>query len=366
MIIADINKEYVLSNIKEEDIISKYLNISVYDIIACYSYNQLMISPFRSDSKPSFGFKYIKGRLKYYDFGTNDKGDCFDIVGKCLGLNPNSNVDFVKILLHITNTFKLSSNCNGFFNEGNTINKEKELEIKKITISIRDYNNEDVKYFNSYGILHILQYLNVYPIESYTFDERKYNCKLNNPTYAIATGIKNNTNIIKIYSPKTKEFYTNHNIVHYHKLYTASEVLIITKSFKDVAVLIDLIKGRILNVTINFLYIPNENYLIDSIEMFDIKFKHDIIFTLFDYDNSGIHLSWLYRKIHNTIPLFITSGLWKRKQLYRYSKDISDYRRVNGKIDTLELINNKAEELYDIVLQNRKYTNGIREIVSRK
>ena len=58
-----------------------------------------------------------------------------------------------------------------------------------------------------------------------------------------------------------------------------------------------------------------------------------------DYDNTGIHLAWQMRKLYNIKPLFFTEGLWKRKQGYKGCKDSSDFRKLFGKDELKNLIN---------------------------
>jgi hypothetical protein len=57
-----------------------------------------------------------------------------------------------------------------------------------------------------------------------------------------------------------------------------------------------------------------------------------------DYDNSGIHLAWMMRKLYNIQPLFFTDKLWNRKGGYKGAKDISDYRKLYGYEQTKQLI----------------------------
>ena len=108
------------------------------------------------------------------------------------------------------------------------------------------------------------------------------------------------------------------------------DLLVITKSLKDVLVLHDLGIAAIAPQT--------ETSMLTENCMMDLLNRFSRVVTLFDYDNAGIHLAWQFRKEFNVQPLFLREKLWGRKQGFRKCKDISDYISLYGKSATLELI----------------------------
>ena len=121
----------------------------------------------------------------------------------------------------------------------------------------------------------------------------------------------------------------------WEQLPESGDLLIITKSYKDVMLLYEYNIPAIA---------PNGEYVIISEEVINsLKKRFKNIFILFDNDLAGVKNSHKYKKAYNDIPIIFL----KRK----YSKDISDFYKKN-KIN-FELA---IEELFYMdLLKNKDY-----------
>lgn len=227
--------ERVLKYTDSRDIFRHYLGFD-------YNLKELYNSPLRdNDVNPSFNL-YLnpRGELKYKDFG-HSQGTCFDFVRKLYGLN---------------NTYESCKQIDNDMNLG--IFKTPPPKAKKVT-----YNNFKNKFIKKNTILQIIPqnftkvdkaYWDSYEIKKSTLDLYKvysakkvfYNKKLilkyspTQPIYAYKFGEK-----LKIYRPLSNKFkwMTNtdrFDIQGLKQLPESGEILIITKSLKDVMIYYEL------------------------------------------------------------------------------------------------------------------------------
>ena len=110
---SKLTKQAILEKISQVTIFATYLNLSDKIVQNCIDSGELICSPLREDNHPTCGFKYDnRGKLKLRDFAGYYWGDCFDLVALVMSnmYNKEYNVadknDFIKILRHITFTFK--------------------------------------------------------------------------------------------------------------------------------------------------------------------------------------------------------------------------------------------------------------------
>jgi hypothetical protein len=323
-----ITKDFVLSKLSDQQIIEYYLNTKL-------QYSNLISSPFREDRNPSFGIKYVGDKFIAKDFSTNETFDCFSIVQKLYNCN------FQEALKIISNDFKLkdiSTNATRMlFNSSDNI----KLSVKKniITIESQDYTLVDKEYWGQYYIdIDTLKLFNVYSCKYVWLNGslcRIYN--RNNPVYAYEFNQS-----YKIYCPLTKNKKTKwlfsgsqNDIEGYNyfktkcfldpsKKFTSENILIITKSLKDVMCLYKLGYQSIsLQGEMNSL----SNKIYEELKQNGIEH----IYSLYDNDKSGkqgtAHLTNTYKDI---IPKFIPDEYGV--------KDISDFIRVYGLNDAQMLI----------------------------
>ena len=138
----------------------------------------------------------------------------------------------------------------------------------------------------------------------------------------------------KIYQPHNQskyKFITNCNENQgVHLLPDSGDILIIEKSYKDVLLLYEF--------NIPSFSPPSESVIISDDIMTDLRKRFTQIYTFSDYDNQGIHFAWDMRKKYQTKPLFLSEGIWKRRQGFKGAKDISDYSFLYGKTEAYSIV----------------------------
>lgn len=354
----NLSKKYILEKVSQISIFSEYFNVPIPVIQHCIDTGELILSPIREDRHPTVGFRYDnKGKLKMRDFAGYFWGDCFDAVALIVSqiqktpLLVNNKEDFIKILRHITFTFK-----DIFFGaEKDKLLSEQIKEAIQLTrnnkpiieLVVRNWNENDKFYWNELGVS--LQYLNinfVYPIEQYyinknTNPEPKYYYKIQDPCYAYFLGKdRNGVNNIKLYFPnrdkKATKFITNCN--HLEGIYNLDRndynYIVITKSSKDrlsigCTIASILPYGVSPDIKIGVINIPHETYKLRINEYDWLKsklVKGGKLISLMDNDKVGIVEANFLRKHYNIIPIFIPP--------YTGCKDFAEYRAKTS-IDTI-------------------------------
>lgn len=358
---SKLTKQLILSKVSQVTIFSTYLNLSDKLVQYCIDTGELICSPIRDDVHPTCGFKYDnKGKLKFRDFAGYFWGDVFDVVALIMSTiynksyNVSNKEDFIKILRHITFTFK-----DIFYGQEKDINLVNEINTAIINIKhkkpiielvVRNWNENDKLYWAKFGVP--LQYLNlnfVYPIEQYYINrnvnpEPKYFYKENDPCYGYLLG-QDRSDIynIKLYFPNRDKsitrFITNCN--HLEGIYNLDkndyDIIIITKSTKDrmsiganIKRMISLYGGKDIS-NIGVINIPHETYHLRQNEFDWLNGKLNTngkIVSLMDNDKTGkIEAIWL-RNNYNIIPIIIPKRLNAKDFAELASKTYIDYLYV--------------------------------------
>ena len=278
--------------------------------------------------------------------------------------------DFIKILRHITFTFKDifygQEKDISLVNEINTAISNIKHQKPVIELVVREWNNNDKAYWERFGVP--LQFLNlnfIYPIDQYYINrkinpEPKYYYNVDDPCYGYCLG-QDRSGIynIKLYFPnRTKgatKFISNCN--HLEGIYNLDrsdyDVIVITKSTKD-RVSIGAALKRIVSLygqdtigSIGVINIPHETYRLrqNEYDWLNGKLKENgRIVSLMDNDNVGKKEAiWLKNNYH-IIPLLIPSN-------------------YNAK-DFAELVaNNKFEDISVLIINAIKYIKSYGERV---
>ena len=386
---SKLTKQLILSKVSQVTIFSTYLNLSDKIVQYCIDTGELICSPIRDDIHPTCGFRYDnKGKLKFRDFAGYFWGDCFDIVALIMGgiynkqYDISNREDFVKVLRHITFTFK-----DIFYGQEKDINLINEINTGIVAIKhkkpnielvVRNWNEYDKEYWGKFGVP--LQYLNInfiYPVEQYYINrkinpEPKYFYNANDPCYGYCLG-QDRSGIynIKLYFPNRNKtvtrFITNCN--HLEGIYnldkTDYDIIVITKSTKDrvslgAAILrINSLYGGV-DKKVGVINIPHETYKLRQNEFDWLKGKlsdRGKIVSLMDNDSTGKHEAIWLRNNYQITPLLIPVIYGAKdfaelvskhkfdevvnliKQTINY---ISNYERKNNKLtwDTTEWSNN--------------------------
>lgn len=373
---SKLTKQAILEKVSQVNIFATYLDISVETIYNCINNGELICNPLRIDNHPTAGFRYNnKGKLKFKDFANDEFwGDCFDIVALVMSniynkqYNISNKEDFIKVLRHITFTFK-----DIFYGKEKDINVINDINTainvikhKKpiIELVVREWNYNDEKYWNTFGVS--IKFLNlnfIYPVEQYYINrninpEPKYFYSTNDPCYGYFLGKDSNgVNNIKLYFPKRNKditrFITNCN--HLEGIYNLDRndynIIVITKSTKDrVSIGSAIIKnlflyGGLIKDRIGIINIPHETYKLRNNEYDWLQSKlteNGKIVSLMDNDRTGkIEAIWL-RDTYNIIPIIIPN---------RYK--VKDFAEL--------VANNNFKTISDLIINTIQYIKEYEE-----
>ena len=307
----NITLDWILSKVTEYDIYAKY--------IGQFKVGMIYNSPFRKDKNPSFGIYYSKRtkQLLFKDHGTGECGNVIKFVSLFTGKTEYNDIlsDIVD-KLNITNNTKL-------------VSSKQYIPPTETVIGVvrQEFTDVDINYWKQFNIsINTLKKFNVNSIKYYLCNGIvKGTYKRENPMYAYK--VYNN---FKIYRPladkytKWRNNLTPYDIQGYEQLPKKGDLLIITKSMKDVMCLYEMGYTAISPASESTFLTP------DVIDALKLRFKRILI--CFDRDISGVKNM---RKISLKTGL---NGFLVHKKFQ--SKDISDAIKNNG----FEVIKNWLKE----------------------
>jgi len=320
----DLNDPKFLNDqITKEDLFRKHTDYEIFKYYlrkfrnrGCYR------SPLRmDDSNPSFSVFYSKqhGCLLFKDFA-GYRGDCVRFVQYLLGLKSYQDA-IERIAYDLDNSIPVPQ-------------KEyiAKLESKKSYVNIKivhdDWKNSDISFWRSFHIsISTLELFNVIPIRGFYLEDVYIETK--GPAYAFIE-YKDDIITYKIYRPfasKKNKWRTNHSFdVHqgYSQLPSTGELLIITKSLKDVMCLYE-------TVRIPSIGIQSESTYIKESVLDEYRRRFDNIIILFDNDKQGIELANSYKEKYDLSYILLP-------EQYN-SKDYSDLVKNYGKIFAVSILN---------------------------
>lgn len=292
--------EYILSKVSEYDIYASYIGQFKPGLI----YN----SPFRKDTNPSFGVFLSKrtGKLLFKDHGSGVCGDVIKFVREITGIS-----NYNEVLQEIVRRLKITNKT--------VLKSTKPIESKETVIGIvrQAFTKIDEQYWGSYHIsMPTLEKYNVHSIKYYLCNGIvKGIYKDENPMYAYK--VYNN---FKIYRPLGDKFtkwrnnLTEFDVQGYAQLPKKGNLLIITKSLKDVMVLHEM--------GYNAVSPSSESTFIPDVVLNDLKKRFKHILLCFDRDIAGVSNM---RKVSLKTGL---NGFLVHKSFK--AKDISDAVKTNG------------------------------------
>ena len=298
--------DWILSKVTEYDIYSAY--------IGNFKVGMIYNSPLRKDKNPSFGCYYSRTtkQLMFKDHGTGDCGNVIKFVSLLTGLTNYSD-----ILNDIVNKLKITNNTQ-------LVSSKQYISSNETVIGVvrQDFTQTDINYWSQFNIsLDTLKKFGVSSIKYYLCNGVvKGIYKDTNPMYAYKV-----YNHFKIYRPladkytKWRNNLTENDIQGFKQLPKTGDILIITKSMKDVMCLYEMGIPAI-SPSSESTFIPNK-----ALEQLKKRFKRIII--LFDRDSSGCKNSIKIKNQFGIKPLFINKKF--------KAKDISDAIIANG-FDTIK------------------------------
>jgi hypothetical protein len=315
-----ITREDLFSLVPQESIYSFYLN---EDISSLGVYH----SPLREDNIPSFALYFHKINrdiLMFKDFATNDTGDVVVLVMKMFGLGYKDAVHKIAFDMKLS-AFNVDSTKQVFSGITRLVEKTRvDLGIKTRPWMVKDRN-----YWSQFGIHKVtLEKFNVFPITHIFYNDTAV--RASDLAYAYVE-TKDGRTSYKIYQPleiKVKKWINNANYsVHqgYTQLVKQGELLVITKSLKDVMSLHDC-------MGIPAIGLQSESVTMKDSVMDEYKSRFKKVICIFDNDSAGIKLSESFTEKYN-IPHFFMPKIDE-------VTDFSDLVKAKGKEFAIEYFNN--------------------------
>lgn len=314
-----INKDYILSKVNQETIMQFYTKQDVHS-------KKLYTSCIRSDKHVTVSYYKSKSGILYmHDFATNEHLDCWNLVMKMF------NCTYYEALNIIAKDFGLIKGTN---NKIATIRVEpiKETESANIQVQIKSYTQEELDWWNQFGITKkILKKYHIYSLQHVFLNGNLRFTSTNKcPIYGYYFGKdKEGLEKWKIYLPFNKNvgvrFINNlpkKILQGYRQLPKTGDLLIITKSMKDVA--------SLYGFGIAAVSTPSESTFISDKQLEEFKSRFKKIIVVFDNDRPGKRSLAKIRKQYPELNYFIFPS--------NMEKDFTDNLKVIGIEKMKELI----------------------------
>lgn len=305
----EITKEFLLSKFNEETFMTYYLGIPVK--------KGLFKSPLRGDHVPTCSFFRNKaGELIFKDFSGAFYGNFINVVMYKYQCN------YYKALKIIASDFGLI---------GTSIKKTpikvqetfKDSGQAVINVEIQNFTEQELKWWNKYGITEkILKKFKVYSCKNVWLNGNYFaKSAQNNMMFGYYGGIKDKVELWRIYFPQRKEYrflsnWNSNKIQGFNQLPKTGNVLVITKSMKDVMTLY--------SVGVPAIAPNSETLFISDNVLSNLKERFNRIFVLYDNDLPGISNMNKIKKLHPEL-----NYLWIPRKTG--AKDISDLHKLLGK-----------------------------------
>ena len=365
-ILPELTKTYILNEISEEEIMEKYLNISVNnDTLSASS----VCSPLRKDTTPTCNYWYNRtGKLRFKDWSGHFHGDCYDVVAYRLGINSRNKKAFQLILHTIAKDFHIHKyKDDKEVKRYDEITKEFHKKLKgnsqtMIKVVPRKWNYHDDGYWKQFLVdRKTLDIGKVYPVQELYISKRGrpfiriYSYTVKDLGYAYYGGREDKgTPKWKIYFPLRNKMdrqkprvLVRHSFLQGKHLIKPARFCVVTKAYKDV---LAFRKFNIVAVA------PSaESVLLTKNEYWLLKKNFDFIVSCMDYDRTGKMMAKQLRDIYGILPIMLTDGHYNT---YNYgSKDPSDYIAANGYSKSLLLFKTIFEKYQEDIYKLDKYIN---------
>ena len=236
------------------------------------------ISPFVDERTPSFTVYIYNNTIRFKCFSSGIEGDCFVLISKLFNISySEAQIRAVEDILE-----------NGRYSELDVKKRETTHEKKQsiIEVVVRSFTEEDLAYWDKFGITKSdLEYFDIKSCREVWVNDKLWYKHEDEVCFRYRLGNK-----YKIYRPNAVKKYkwiSNTTIKHvqgFKYLPKKAELLVITKSLKDVMVLWK-------HLGVNSVAFNSESTLInkDTVEYFKSRFNNVII--LYDNDEAGIRYS---------------------------------------------------------------------------
>jgi hypothetical protein len=318
--VNQITTKDILNYVSEIEIMEYYLGQEV-------QFQTQFVSPIREDDSP--GCKYWvsenTGRINYIDKARGINEDCFGIVKHIY------NINFDQAIKKIASDFNLSSDDSSnivsdripFFARG-----LKTKIIKRIHSVQHTWQPSHITFWKSFGYSgQQIKDMFIFPL-LYGFVNNRQIYKHSKDDIGFIYYFPDNSQ--KLYFPFRKsgqKFITDSKYIQgYNLLPEKGDVLIITKSYKDI--------GVVNNLGYPAISPQSETSWIPEDIMKDLRSRFKTIYLLFDNDKAGrMHSDKRIEENPDLIPIFVPDDLGNDET------DISDVRLHVGFKETVEIFN---------------------------
>lgn len=321
----DFTPKYILSKVSQEEIFEYYTGESVV-------VGEFFCSPLRNDSHPTCNYSYYNGKLWYRDWADTKPMDCFTMVMYLYNCTFHEALRIIKRDL-IDGFDRQRRDISGIAFQSDHSKRDK-VPIKVV---LKQPCKLTLSYLKSYCLTtEVCKRFNVYPVQTVWFGSRMlYKFRPDDPALGYYFG-KNEQGEqrwkIYFFNRSRKHavrFITNTNrIAGWIQIPDKGKYLVITKSLKDVMCLslFDIPAVAMQNeTTVPYDYIIKE-----------LQERYDSLYSLYDFDRTGVRLANILKKQYGIPPLFLTNGRFKTHN-YGF-KDFSDYLQGKGFNETKVLV----------------------------
>lgn len=291
-----------------------------------YTYNlgKVFNSPLRKDANPSFAIFEGNNGLMFKDFATGESGDCIKFVQLMFNISRNKAITKILVDLFLSNLRHSTTK-----NISNYHSNRKVPRNVSIGLKTRDMDDIDISFWKQFYITKgtLDKYKVVSCSHVWINDNLIWKRTDKEPIFAYL--IDDHIKIYRPYSERKSKWGGNtneNNLFGYDQLPWLDDVLIITKSGKDVMVLSELGYNAIS---------PNSETALITKDIADVLIKRfKTIYVLMDNDTTGKKAAKRYVDNYNFINIELPSK----------EKDISDYIKVHGIDKTSQLLTSLMQQ----------------------
>jgi hypothetical protein len=293
-----VTKDWILKNLNQEEIFEAFIGHRPV-------FKQRINSPFREDNNPSCSYYWSNGKLLLKDFATGRCYDCFNVAGNTLGEAMNNIA--IKFGLRKGNLNKAVLNNT---NSSSFIATPTIIQIKS-----KAFTKDELAYWSKYNLtLDDLTFFNVSSVAGLWINNN--NVHISFPCFAYYF----NNGYYKILQPNSKDYKwisntTRSKIQGYNQLPPTGDLLILTKSLKDVMCYYKL--GLVA------VALQSESMVMTEEQYNHLSQRFKRIIINFDFDYAGVTSTNQMKKKYNLEYIFLTNGRFNT--IDYEAKDISDY-----------------------------------------
>jgi DNA primase len=323
----DLHSEFILERVCQEKLFQKYLGLTPTE-------DARYRNPLRDDKNPTCSFSIRNGKWVFRDWSEPRWMDVFDIVQRIY------DVDYPEALRIVAVDFGLL--------EGTTpqpvtiINRSNAKPVKtRLQVQVEPIKQHYKAYLSQFGITtKIAREFNVYGVKSLWKDKTLvYTHNKYDPALAYYFGLNqlNHTKwkVYFYYRVKHKFIGNTNRINGWIQLPKTADLLIITKSLKDVMVY--------KRLGLPAIAMQGESVLPEQQTIDELQSRFATIVTNYDFDKAGISTANQLKRLYGFSPMMFTNGRFGYPD--HQAKDISDYVKKHGLANAERIVNHALKQI---------------------